>query len=177
MSNIKRSGDASMHCLQFLSFLEDDPRFLVFPLAMNDNLLMGDIKSDPNANLCWMMPKSKEHYKLVGKFYIASAPIQVTRFPPPKIPASDLPAAEFWELERRKHWKAMDDKTRATYTWPSHGESPKADRIAFSLIHDIAMDNFCLLAFKISEVEYYDHSSFPQRRTVRFSHHDRIHIG
>lgn len=53
MSNIKRSGDASMHCLQFLSFLDDDPRFLVFPLAMNDNLLMGDIKSDPNVNLCW----------------------------------------------------------------------------------------------------------------------------
>ena len=53
MSNIKRSGDASMHCLQFLSFLEDDPRFLQFPLAMNDNLLMGDIKSDPNANLSW----------------------------------------------------------------------------------------------------------------------------
>ncbi|CDH48695.1 hypothetical protein RO3G_13018 [Lichtheimia corymbifera JMRC:FSU:9682] len=209
MSNIKRSGDASMHCLQFLSFLDDDPRFLVFPLAMNDNLLMGDIKSDPNANLCWMMPKSKEYYKLVGKFYIASAPIQVTRFPPPKIPASDLPAAEFWELERRKHWKAMDDKTRATYTWPSRGEAPKADRIAFScqsldclieqegtaargglfslrrnntapasssttspstdqkqVIHDIAMDNFCLLAYKISEVEYYDHSSFPQRRTI-----------
>lgn len=156
-----------------------------------------------------MMPKSKEYYKLVGKFYIASAPIQVTRFPPPKIPASDLPAAEFWELERRKHWKAMDDKTRATYTWPSRGEAPKADRIAFScqsldclieqegtaargglfslrrnntapasssttspstdqkqVIHDIAMDNFCLLAYKISEVEYYDHSSFPQRRTV-----------
>ena len=53
MSNIKRSGDASMHCLQFLSFLEDDPRFLQFPLAMNDNLLMGDIKSDPNASLSW----------------------------------------------------------------------------------------------------------------------------
>lgn len=150
-----------------------------------------------------MMPKSKEYYKLKGKFYIASAPIQVTRFPPPKIPSSDLPAAEFWELERRKHWKAMDDKTRATYTWPSHGEAPKADRIAFScqsleclieqettsrgglfslkrsntapasstdqkqVIHDIAMDNFCLLAYKISEVEYYDYSSFPQRRMVK----------
>jgi hypothetical protein len=53
MSNIRRSGDASMHSLHFQDFLEDDCRFLMFLLAMNDNLLMGDIKSDPNVKLCW----------------------------------------------------------------------------------------------------------------------------
>ena len=53
MSNIKRSGDVSMHSLHFQDFLEDDCRFLEFLLAMNDNSLMGDIKSDPNVKLCW----------------------------------------------------------------------------------------------------------------------------
>lgn len=53
MSNIRRSGDVSMHSLPFQDFLEDDCRFLLFLLAMNDNLLMGDIKSDPNVKLCW----------------------------------------------------------------------------------------------------------------------------
>ncbi|KAI7847126.1 hypothetical protein BDC45DRAFT_542197 [Circinella umbellata] len=186
MSNIKRSGDASMHCLQFLSFLEDDPRFLQFPLAMNDNLLMGDIKSDPNASLSWTMPKSKEYYKLTGKFYIASAPIQVTRFPPPRV-INDLAAQEFWEKERIKQWKGLDDKVRAMFTWPSRGEMPKADKVAFTcqslkysvldprknnktndaqVVHDIAMDNFCLLVYKVSEVEYFDYSSFPPKRTL-----------
>ncbi|KAI8141523.1 hypothetical protein BJV82DRAFT_618080 [Fennellomyces sp. T-0311] len=185
MSNIKRSGDASMHCLQFLSFLDDDPRFLQFPLAMNDNLLMGDIKSDPNARLSWTMPKTKEYYKLTGKFYIASAPIQVTRFPPPRIPSSDLVAAEFWEKERQKQWKGLNDKARAVFTWPSRGEVPRADRVAFTcqalkhsvadknkktdeaqVVHDIAMDNFCLLVYKVSDVEHFDYSSYPPRRTV-----------
>ncbi|KAI9322473.1 hypothetical protein BX666DRAFT_1895188 [Dichotomocladium elegans] len=203
MSNIKRSGDASMHCLQFRAFLDDDPRFLEFPLAMNDNLLMGDIKSDPNAHLSWVMPKSKEYYKFSGKFYIASAPIQVTRFPPPRLPQSDMPAADYWESERKRQWASLSDKERAMFTWPSRGEVPRADRLAFScqsldylsdssqqqssggglfslrsnsspapgsdprkLVHDIAMDNFCLLVYKISEVEHFEHSSFPQRRTV-----------
>jgi hypothetical protein len=53
MSNIRRSGDVSMHSLPFQDFLEDDCRFLLFLLAMNDNLLMGDIKSDPTVKLCW----------------------------------------------------------------------------------------------------------------------------
>lgn len=148
------------------------------------------------------MPKSKEYYKLTGRFYIASAPIQVTRFPPPKIPASELPAADFWENERTKQWKSLNSKMRAVFTWPSRGEVPRSDRIAFScqsldvtvqkqfsssnlagrasssadegssktdqlqVVHDIAMDNFCLLVYKINEVEYFDHSSFPPRRTV-----------
>ncbi|KAL1929716.1 hypothetical protein VTP01DRAFT_1854 [Rhizomucor pusillus] len=197
MSNIKRSGDVSMHCLQFQGFLEEDPRFIEFPLAMNDNILMGDIKSDPNARLSWTMPKTKEYFKFSGKFYIASAPIQVTRFPPPKIPSSDLAAADFWENERKRRWKALSDQERAVFTWPSRGEVPKADRIAFScqslgnlaekqesgrsifgsltsqkpndslqVVHDIAMDNFCLLVYRISEVEYFDYSSFPPRRTI-----------
>lgn len=214
MSNIKRSGDVSMHCLQFQGFLEEDPRFIEFPLAMNDNILMGDIKSDPNARLSWYelshariqfmtyfnnrtMPKTKEYFKFSGKFYIASAPIQVTRFPPPKIPSSDLAAADFWENERKRRWKALSDQERAVFTWPSRGEVPKADRIAFScqslgnlaekqesgrsifgsltsqkpndslqVVHDIAMDNFCLLVYRISEVEYFDYSSFPPKRTV-----------
>lgn len=53
MCNMKRSGEISMHCLQFRGFLKDGARFLKFSLAMNDNILMGDIKSDPNAKISW----------------------------------------------------------------------------------------------------------------------------
>jgi hypothetical protein len=50
---MKRSGDISMHCLPFRGFLKDDGRFLRFSLAMNDNILMGDIKSNPSAKISW----------------------------------------------------------------------------------------------------------------------------
>ncbi|KAI8084777.1 uncharacterized protein BX664DRAFT_337763 [Halteromyces radiatus] len=188
MSNIKRSGEISMHCLQFQSFIEDDARFLIFHIALNDNL-MGDIKSDPNARLCWTMPKSKEYYKFSGKFYIASSPLQVTRFPPPKPIKSQLSAAEFWEKERKQQWKSLSDKVRATYTWPSRGDCPRAGTASFScqslkyfdeqtgnnkldsndklkIVHSIAMDNYCLLVFKVTEVEYFDYNGYPPRRNL-----------
>lgn len=186
MSNIKRSGDVSMHSLHFQDFLEDDCRFLEFLLAMNDNFLMGDIKSDPNAKLCWSMPKTKEHFYLHGKFYIASAPIQVTRFPAPKVVNNDILAADYWEAERLRQWQKLDSPTRAMFTWPPRRETPKAAKIAFSctsledmtsnstarkpgsvqVAHDIAMDNFCLLIFKISAVEHFQYSNFPPQRNM-----------
>ncbi|ORY91046.1 hypothetical protein BCR43DRAFT_446905 [Syncephalastrum racemosum] len=181
MSNIKRSGDVSMHLLPFQSFIDDDPRFLLFLLAMNDNHLMGDIKSDPHALLCWAMPKTNEYFSFQGKFYIASAPIQVTRFPPPKLPGVDLPQAEYWEQQREKQWMALTDKQRAMFTWPPRREIPKADKGAFSVqslpptkakdpalhvVHDLAKDNFCLLVYKVTSVEYFDPTSFPPRRLV-----------
>lgn len=156
------------------------------------------------------MPKSKEHFYFAGKFYIASAPIQVTRYPPPKIAASDLPSADFWEEERIKQWKRLNPKIRAIFTWPGPGEVPRAEKLAYSclsmdvmldeskkssgvfgngilarsnslsgrggqigemenpvkLMHDIAMDNFCLLVYKINEVQHYEYGMFPPRRTV-----------
>jgi hypothetical protein len=122
-----------------------------------------------------MMPKTKEYYNFVGKFYIASAPIQVTRFPPPKI--SDEDNSEFWEKERLKLWDELDPKTRAEFTWPSKGEMPKAEDIAFScqsltktsnVVHDIARDNFCLLVYKVTQVEYFNYNTFPQQRLVSY---------
>ncbi|KAI8384085.1 hypothetical protein BD560DRAFT_420554 [Blakeslea trispora] len=32
------------------------------------------------------------------------------------------------------------------------------------IIYDIALDNFCLLVYKITEIEYFDYSVFPPRR-------------
>ncbi|OZJ06021.1 hypothetical protein BZG36_01077 [Bifiguratus adelaidae] len=190
MANIKRNGQASMHSLSFQDFLDDDCRFIEFLLAMNDNILMGDIKANPEAKLCWTI--RNEQYYFTGKFYIASAPIQVTRFPPPKMPVSDMPAAEYWEEERLKQWRRLNPQIRAKFTWPTPGDLPKADRIAYTclslddmtsqnrsanaskagagnsvkLIHDIALDNFCLLIFKVIDVMHLNLSTFPPRRLV-----------
>ncbi|KAI9009401.1 hypothetical protein CLU79DRAFT_710962 [Phycomyces nitens] len=170
MANIKRSGETSMHSLAFQSFVDEDARFLTFLLAMNNNSLMGDIRSDPQAKLCWMMPKSSEQYHFSGKFYIASSPTQVTRFPPPRV-SEQLPAAVYWETERRRQWSLMSNKTRASYTWPSQGETPKigvagTPEEMIKVVHDIAMDNFCLLVYKITRVDHLDYSVFPPKRIV-----------
>jgi hypothetical protein len=170
---MKRSGEISMHCLSFKGFLQEDSKFFKFLLAVNDNILMGDIKSNPKAKINWIMPSTKEYYNFKGKFYIQSAPIQVTRFPPPKIIEDD---ENYWENQRIKQWNELDSKTRATFTWPSKAEIPKANDISFScqslstrdksVVHDIAMDNFCLLLYKVTDVEHFDYSCFPPKRMV-----------
>jgi hypothetical protein len=192
----------------FQDYLEDDNRFFQFLLAMNDNILMGDIKSDPEGRLCWSMPKTKEIYYFGGKFYIASAPIQVTRFPPPKLHGVEQQPQDYWEIERQKQWGRLTPKIRASFTWPGPGETPKAEKLAYAclnlevmedkpmgvfggsasagalsrsnslagkrdaaenpakLMHDIALDNFCLLIYRVSEVVHYEYGIFPPRRTI-----------
>lgn len=171
MCNIKRSGEISMHNLKFNEML--DKGFLQFTFAMNDHILMGDIKSNPNAKINWTLTKTKEYYNFKGKFYIASAPIQVTRFPPP----STIHTIDGWEQERLRQWKALDRETRATFTWPSRGEIPQSLPVSFScsslttdpsVVHDIALDNFCLLIYKVTDVEYFNYATFPPKRLVNF---------
>ncbi|KAG2212581.1 hypothetical protein INT47_000557 [Mucor saturninus] len=162
-----------MHNLRFNKMLENG--FLQFIFAMNDHILMGDIKSDPNAKINWTL-STQEYYNFKGKFYIASAPIQVTRFPPPKISnGSGSSAVEEWEEERIRQWKGLDPETRATFTWPSRGEIPQSSSVAFScrslgtdasVVHDIALDNFCLLVYKVTHVEYFNYATFPPKRCV-----------
>lgn len=160
-----------MHSLRLQKILSSG--FLQFTLAMNDHLLMGDIKSSPNAKLNWTLPKTMEYYNFKGKFYIASAPIQVTRFPPPKINQDN--ATDYWEQQRIEQWKSLDPQTRAMFTWPSRGEIPRSSKISFScqelgveesVVHDIAMDNFCLLVCKVTHVEYFNYASYPPKRLV-----------
>lgn len=122
------------------------------------------------------MPKTKEYYNFSGRFYIASAPIQITRFPPPKITDDEQLAADFWEEQRVLQWRELDPKLRATFTWPSRRDTPKAADIAFtcqslkqndsSVVHNIAMDNFCLLVYKVTSVEHFDYAAYPPKRTV-----------
>lgn len=54
MSNTRRSGDTSMHCLLLKGFLEGyHLQYFKFVLAMNDHTLMGDVKSDRNGRITW----------------------------------------------------------------------------------------------------------------------------
>ncbi|KAL1924857.1 uncharacterized protein VTP21DRAFT_4511 [Calcarisporiella thermophila] len=183
MSNIKRSGDVSMHSIVFQDFLKDDSRYLLFQLAVNDSHLMCDLKSTAKAELCWAMPKSKEHFYFSGRFYIASAPVQVTRYPPPRI-ISDLQehSEDYWERERLRQWQRLNSRLRSRFTWPSSGDAPRNDKAfaclhldalsndypndAKKIIHSIALDNFALLIYKATSVTHFNYEVFPPRRTV-----------
>ena len=47
------------------------------------------------------------------------------------------------------------------------GNSAKADTKE-QVVHNMALDNFCLLAFKVGGMTRFEYSQFPPKRTVRF---------
>ena len=53
MTNLRRNGEPSLHNIRFQDFVKNDSRHLLFLMAFNDNQLHGDVKSNPNAQLCW----------------------------------------------------------------------------------------------------------------------------
>lgn len=211
------------------------------------------------------MPKSREYFHLTGKFYICSAPRQVTRYSPPVLPhistAEDLAAQrqqsnQFWEAKRIEQWRKLPPKTRASYTWPTAGLLPKSPATSFQclamedmtevksgsnrdsvmsqdgtpnasmsspsspssvtsfrsrwnstsgsisnivgdgsdnitsptspislnnklrndnpqkILHDIALDNYCLLVFKPLDIVHFESSALPPKRTVSIGPRD-----
>jgi hypothetical protein len=114
------------------------------------------------------MPHTQEYYLFKGKFSIASSPLQLTRYPPPKISEKD----DYWENQRIELWNELDEKTRTTFSWPSRGDTPRANFIPLETVSEqVAMDNFCLLIYKITEVEHLDHSTFPPKRMVNYMYY------
>ncbi|KAG0245007.1 hypothetical protein B0O80DRAFT_492686 [Mortierella sp. GBAus27b] len=235
-----RLGAVTLLAVQFLDFLPEDGRYFLFQMSMTDQNLLSTIQSNQVGQLAWQMPKSREYFHLTGKFYICSAPRQVTRFSPPILPhvssTTEDSAAQrqisnhFWEGKRVDQWRKLPPKTRASYTWPMAGSVPKAPAASFQclamedmapaelppmsplrsnrdsimsqdggfnsspsspssvtsfqalplspasatlrndnpakILHDIALDNFCLLIFKPLDIIHFESSPLPPKRTI-----------
>ncbi|KAI7821946.1 hypothetical protein BC939DRAFT_200529 [Gamsiella multidivaricata] len=258
-----RLGAVTLLAVQFQDFLQEDGRYLLFQMSMTDQNLLSTIQSNQVGQLAWQMPKSREYFHLTGKFYICSAPRQVTRYTPPVLPhvsgsTEDLAAQrqvsnQFWEVKRQEQWRKLPPKIRASYTWPMAGSVPKGPASAFQclamedmtqqdapkspigssnnrdslmsqdgtpnpmsspsspssvasfrsrwnafsgsipagaadtdaaplspvsaqnkirndnpakILHDIALDNFCLLVFKPLDIVHFESSPLPPKRTI-----------
>ncbi|GJJ71922.1 hypothetical protein EMPS_04279 [Entomortierella parvispora] len=142
-----RLGAVTLLAVQFQDFLQEDGRYLLFLMSMTDQNLLSTVQSNQAGQLAWQMPKSREYFHLTGKFYICSAPRQVTRYTPPVLPhilGSTAPGAadaaqrqvsgQFWENKRVEHWRKLPAKTRASFTWPVTGSTPRAPPTAFQCL-------------------------------------------
>ncbi|KAG0257385.1 hypothetical protein BG011_004003 [Mortierella polycephala] len=139
-----RLGAVTLLAVQFQDFLLEDGRYLLFQLSITDQNLLSTIQSNQLGQLAWQMPKTREYFHLTGKFYISSAPRQVTRYSPPVLPhvsgsTEDLAAQrqisnQFWEAKRLEQWRKLPAKVRASYTWPMTGSMPKAPASSFQCL-------------------------------------------
>ncbi|KAF8939863.1 hypothetical protein EDD21DRAFT_380723 [Dissophora ornata] len=255
-----RLGAVTLQAVQFQDFLQEDGRYILLQMSITDQSLLSTIQSNQVGQLAWQMPKSREYFHLTGKFYISSAPRQVTRYSPPVLShvsgtTEDLAVQrqisnQFWEAKRVEQWRKLPPKIRASYTWPMTGSVPKGPATAFQclamedmtqqdpapgsnrdslmsqdgtpnpissptspssvssfrsrwnfsssnaggastadhdtaplsplsaaqskirkdnpakILHDIALDNFCLLVFKPLDIVHFESSLLPPKRTI-----------
>ncbi|KAG0325468.1 hypothetical protein BG004_003197, partial [Podila humilis] len=139
-----RLGAVTLLAVQFQDFLQEDGRYLLFQMSITDQNLLSTIQSNQTGQLAWQMPKSREYFHLTGKFYICSAPRQVTRYAPPVLPhissvtedqtAQRQQSTQFWEVKRVEQWRKLPPKIRASYTWPTTGILPKSPATSFQCL-------------------------------------------
>ncbi|CAG8489575.1 9052_t:CDS:2 [Acaulospora colombiana] len=97
-----------------------------------------------------------------------------TNYPPPW--------ARFLQQSHKKNNRSVDN--RAIFSWPPPGEIPKCDKDSFKclklnsmldsgnsnspdkVLHDLAFENFCILAFKVDEAIRFEYESSPSKRIV-----------
>ena len=103
---------------------------------------------EPNAELCWLLPKARHQYRLRGDIQLLSL--------------DNAP-------EEADHaWRAMSDTARSLWHWPHPGQPFEAEG-NFPETVDAAQPtppHFLVLRLTIQRVELLDLSHHPHRRTL-----------
>ena len=106
------------------------------------------LRHQPKAELCWLLPKARHQYRLRGTIRMLS-------------PASAAPAC-------RTAWESMSAGGRALWFWPSPGDPLQDERESdFPLEVEPDRDlppHFLILRLDIDQVELLDLSRNPHRR-------------
>ena len=106
------------------------------------------LRHQPKAELCWLLPKARHQYRLRGTIRMLS-------------PASAAPACQ-------TAWESMSAGGRALWFWPSPGDPLRDERESdFPLQVEPNRDlppHFLILRLDIDQVELLDLSRNPHRR-------------
>ena len=104
-----------------------------------------ELQRQPAVELCWLMPKAKQQFRLRGCW---------------------RPAAGEAVAERQRHWQQLSPAGRALWAWPSPGRPWQAsDRFVEELPADFEIpEHFQLLRLSIERVEQLDLGQHPHLR-------------
>lgn len=103
----------------------------------------GEIATNPNVELCWYFPETREQFRLSAKVLINAV----------GSPAQSVA------------WNGLSESGRRSFFWPPCGQ-PRADQASFELANDLTKPpaNFISLALEITYVDYLDLRPSPHER-------------
>tara|TARA_B100001939_G_scaffold121874_1_gene105596 strand:- start:624 stop:1187 length:564 start_codon:yes stop_codon:yes gene_type:complete len=104
-----------------------------------------ELERQPAVELCWLMPKAKQQFRLRGRWQ----------------PGSEVVAAE-----RQRHWQQLSSSGRALWAWPAPGRPwLPSDCFVEELPAEAAIpEHFQLLRLQIERVEQLDLGQHPHLR-------------
>ena len=104
-----------------------------------------ELDQQPAMEICWLMPKAKQQFRLRGCWQ---------------------PAASQAEAERQRHWQQLSPAGRALWAWPAPGRPQQpSDQFVEELSAETEIpEHFQLLRFQIERVEQLDLGQHPHLR-------------
>jgi pyridoxamine 5'-phosphate oxidase len=133
----------------FRGFLEPTNQLKIIADQRSEKI--GQLLIQPEAEICWYFPKTREQFRLAGPLKVIQA-----NEPDPQL-----------QTARRTQWQELSDNARLQFDWPM----PKQPRAASGFEPPPPdptepLSNFCLLLFNPLEVDHLELRGEPQNRCL-----------
>lgn len=150
LATVRKDGRPANRTVVFRGFLDltDQLKFITDDRSQK----LGQIATQPWAEVCWYFPKTREQFRLLGQLKAI----------PANHPDSDLDQA------RTRQWQDLSDAARLQFGWPAPRQ-PRAAAEAFQpSFPDPAqpLANFCLLLLDPVQVDHLELRGEPQNRSL-----------
>eukprot|EP00877_Chromochloris_zofingiensis_P008741 jgi/Chrzof1/411/Cz01g14250.t1 len=114
---------------------------------------VSEVAANPNAEVCWYFPNSREQYRLSGTVGVVD----------------DAVSDEALQAARHVTWKKMSDAGRSQFLWPQPCQPriPDNEHLFTQPAPESAgepVPNFCIMVMKVFEVDHVE--LFTNKRTV-----------
>ncbi|TPX38247.1 hypothetical protein SmJEL517_g00380 [Synchytrium microbalum] len=126
MASCNANGSPCMNKVVLLDILASDPRILLFAGQVKNADLMAVCKVSPSHEI--HVSRGDDVFILSGKINVVASHVVSSRFRPPRLiqlPDDASDPDEFWDNERLRQWKKLNQGFRSTFTWPNPGEIAK----------------------------------------------------
>jgi pyridoxamine 5'-phosphate oxidase len=158
LATVRPDGKPANRTVVFRNFLDDTNQLRFIVDRRSEKI--EQIITQPNAEICWYFPKTREQFRIAGMLTLVTA---------------DRP--EELLKARSQMWQELSDAARSQYAWAAP-KQPKTEPLASVQLDAIQLDarhsidtarvepheNFCLLLLEPTEVDHLELRGDPQNR-------------
>ena len=150
LATITPEGYPANRTVVFRGFLENSDCLKI--ITDSRSAKIADIKSQPQAEICWYFSKTREQFRIAGTLYTVTE--EEGHFKLHKA--------------RQNTWQNLSEPARSQFAW-SHPAQPLTDSSAFTVETpdpEHPLSTFCLLLLTPTKIDRLQLKTDPQQRTL-----------